>query len=304
MPEWMMRSLTDTYTYTCQLEPQERPVDKFHFDYVPFVFVTMLRKVRDGREPNGWVRAGECEPTYQRNHDVQARGDDTGKLVLQPSDGEQQGGKIALALEPGESVLLQGAHVLHQANQSQLGCRVSLVTSLAPASVLLPDTTRVGGWVNQWVGRDRMHDDRSFLPSVPPTLVEIPAHMYNNNRSAATPRPSPRTRPTCAPPSPIARRAFVSWWRGTRGGRTGGCACPTRRGINKKLVVVSSCPSSITFTFIEKKRKPSSSHRNPPQSPIETRLVDEFARWLLQFDGSPSSAAAAPFFNEEVRGSA
>lgn len=94
MPEWMMRSLTDTYTYTCQLEPQERPVDKFHFDYVPFVFVTMLRKVRDGREPNGWVRAGECEPTYQRNHDVQARGDDTGKLVLQPSDGEQQGGKL------------------------------------------------------------------------------------------------------------------------------------------------------------------------------------------------------------------
>ena len=76
---------------------------------------------------------------------TQAPGDDTGKLVLQLSkDGQQE---IALALEPGESVLLQGAHVRHQANQSQRGCRVSLVVSLTPASVLLPDTTRV------WVGR-------------------------------------------------------------------------------------------------------------------------------------------------------
>lgn len=48
-----------------------------------------------------------------------------------------------MALEPGESILIQGSHVRHQANQSQRGCRVSLVVSLAPASVLVPDTTRV-----------------------------------------------------------------------------------------------------------------------------------------------------------------
>lgn len=61
--------------------------------------------------------------------------------MLHPTNDPSQ--EVALSLQPGESVLLQGAHVKHQANQSRLGCRVSLVVSLAPASVLLPDTTRV-----------------------------------------------------------------------------------------------------------------------------------------------------------------
>lgn len=116
-----------------QLEVQNRPVDSFHYDYVPFVFVTMLRK---------------------------APGDGTGALVLNIGGGggkkEEEKGKkgekeeeniggdfLTVRLEVGESVLVQGSHVRHQANQSLEGCRISLVVSLMPASVLHVDTTWV-----------------------------------------------------------------------------------------------------------------------------------------------------------------
>lgn len=82
--------------------------------------------------------AHPCLPT-QHITILKAPGDDTGKLVLLPTPSNE----VPLTLQPGESLLLQGAHVWHQANQSQLGCRVSLVVSLVPASVLRPDTTRV-----------------------------------------------------------------------------------------------------------------------------------------------------------------
>lgn len=116
-----------------QLEAQDRPVDSFHYDYVPFVFVTMLRK---------------------------APGDETGALVLEiggqggkrnkeerrkgkEEEGENCGNILPIRLAVGESVLVQGSHVRHQANQSLAGCRVSLVVSLMPASVLHVDMTRV-----------------------------------------------------------------------------------------------------------------------------------------------------------------
>lgn len=136
-----------------QLEVQDRPVDSFHYDYVPFVFVTMLRK---------------------------APGDGTGALVLDiggrggkrnKKDGkertEEEGGGaeifLPIRLAVGESVLVQGSHVRHQANQSLAGCRVSLVVSLMPASVLHVDMTRVSvrggerwgeslGMVDVWMG--------------------------------------------------------------------------------------------------------------------------------------------------------
>lgn len=116
-----------------QLEVQDRPVDVFHYDYVPFVFVTMLRKVP---------------------------GDGTGALVLDLGGGsgkdkdegnEVEEGKrdhfLPVRLAVGESVLVQGSHVRHQANQSLAGCRVSLVVSLMPASILHVDMTRVSVYV-------------------------------------------------------------------------------------------------------------------------------------------------------------
>jgi len=128
---------------------QDRPVDSFHYDYVPFVFVTMLRR---------------------------APGDGTGALVLDNRGGSEKkeekevkkgkeeekrngGNFLPVHLAVGESVLVQGSHVRHQANQSLAGCRVSLVVSLMPASVLHVDMTRVsvcvcvgvGRWVSVWV---------------------------------------------------------------------------------------------------------------------------------------------------------
>jgi hypothetical protein len=83
-----------------------------------------------------------------------APGDQTGALVLKDI--------AQVSLDVGESVLVQvgspakplqgkrrspfmsgqGSHIFHQANQSQLGCRITWVVSLIPESPLFKDMTR------------------------------------------------------------------------------------------------------------------------------------------------------------------
>ncbi len=170
-----------------QLHAQNRPVDVFHYDYVPFVFVTMLRK---------------------------APGDKTGELVLDLGEGGGggNGGLLPVSLAVGESILLQGSHVRHQANQSLAGCRVSLVVSLMPASVLQVDITRVRAWgrVGGVGGKWRRQ---------PITHTRTLILSLHKNRSASTACPWPKTRRISRRPWPIGQRGcgpFVSTTRRKR----------------------------------------------------------------------------------------
>jgi hypothetical protein len=82
-------------------------VDDWHVDYVPFVFIVMISKTP---------------------------GADGGKLCTDFGD---------IALEVGESVLVQGSHVKHMAEKAKDGNRITLIVSFAPKSLDYRDTTRV-----------------------------------------------------------------------------------------------------------------------------------------------------------------
>jgi|GEM_PF-2959074 len=82
-------------------------VDDWHYDYVPFVFISMISKTP---------------------------GAEGGKLCTDFGD---------FALEAGESVLVQGSHVKHMAEKAKDGNRITLIVSFAPKSLDYRDTTRV-----------------------------------------------------------------------------------------------------------------------------------------------------------------
>lgn len=90
----------------------DRPVDDWHQDYVPFVLVCVI--AREGGPPAG------------------APG--SGRLVTR---GE------AFALEPGDAVVVQGSHVWHMAERVAGGDRITAVLSLAPAGLERVDGTRL-----------------------------------------------------------------------------------------------------------------------------------------------------------------
>lgn len=90
----------------------DRPVDDWHQDYVPFVLVCVIAR-------EGGPAAGEAG---------------SGRLVT-------KGG--AFALEPGDAVVLQGSHVWHMAERVAGGDRITAVLSLAPASLEHVDGSRL-----------------------------------------------------------------------------------------------------------------------------------------------------------------
>ena len=81
---------------------QARPVDNWHQDNTPFVLVTVLT-----------------------NHVK----DDRGNLIVRPDSTRDKITKKCKLAKPGMSVLLQGSHIWHQAQQSDLKERMTLVTS-------------------------------------------------------------------------------------------------------------------------------------------------------------------------------
>lgn len=90
----------------------DRPVDDWHQDYVPFVLVCVI--AREGGPPAG--------------------ADGSGRLVTKAG---------AFALEPGDAVILQGSHVWHMAERVAGGDRITAVLSLAPAGLEHADGTRL-----------------------------------------------------------------------------------------------------------------------------------------------------------------
>lgn len=88
-------------------EDTRTAVDDWHYDYVPFVFITMISKTP---------------------------GAEGGKLCTDFGD---------FALEEGESILVQGSHVKHMAEKANDGNRITLIVSFAPKSLDYRDTTRI-----------------------------------------------------------------------------------------------------------------------------------------------------------------
>ena len=82
-------------------------VDDWHYDYVPFVFITMISKSENGQG---------------------------GRLCTEFGDFD---------LKEGESILVQGSHVKHMAEKANDGNRITLITSFSPKSLDFTDMTQV-----------------------------------------------------------------------------------------------------------------------------------------------------------------
>lgn len=97
-----------------QRTPQERPVDDWHVDSMPFVLITILT-----------------------DHTVDPGGH---LLVRGQGGGHQHTCKLA---RPGEALLMQGSHLWHCAQQSMTGERISLVTSFYCDDPLIYDSSSI-----------------------------------------------------------------------------------------------------------------------------------------------------------------
>lgn len=94
---------------------QVQPVDEWHEDSMPFVLVTVL-----------------TEHTH----------DPGGALLVSRETAQGEVPPLSWKLRtPGQAVLMQGAHLVHCAQQSMTGERLTVVTSFVPASPLVVDTS-------------------------------------------------------------------------------------------------------------------------------------------------------------------
>ena len=98
-----------------QRKAQQRPVDDWHMDSMPFVLVTVLT-----------------------THDQ----DTGGSLVVQSPNNSTPPVRCKLRY-PGESILMQGSHIRHKAEPSATGERLTLVTSFVLDSCATYDSSSI-----------------------------------------------------------------------------------------------------------------------------------------------------------------
>jgi len=118
-----MKSESYMYNLTPDISLQKN-VDNWHYDYMPFVFVYMVKKSGTG-----------------------------GKLILELNNNYKE-----ITLEEGEGIFMQGSQIKHIAERCNDGERVTLVLSFIAKNVLIPDNTHVTAGMEPYHKNEHLHD--------------------------------------------------------------------------------------------------------------------------------------------------
>ena len=110
--------LSEAYMYNLTPEMKiQRNIDNWHYDYMPFVFVYMVKK----GSSNG------------------------GRLILKLNEERK-----VIELDEGEGIFMQGSQIEHMAERCVDGDRVTLVLSFIPEDITIKDNTYITSDTNPY----------------------------------------------------------------------------------------------------------------------------------------------------------
>ena len=118
-----MKSEAYMYNLTPDINIQKN-IDNWHYDYMPFVFVYMIKKGNTSE----------------------------GNLIL-----KLNGEKKKINLEEGEGIFMQGSQIEHMAERCRDGERVTLVLSFIPDDITIKDNTYVTNDMNPYHPNESLH---------------------------------------------------------------------------------------------------------------------------------------------------
>jgi hypothetical protein len=119
--------LSEAYMYNMTPDMNiQKNIDNWHYDYMPFVFVYMVKK-------NSNSNSG-------------------GRLILNIN-----GNKKCISLEEGEGIFMQGSQIEHIAERCEGGDRVTLVLSFIPEDITIRDNTYVTKDMSPYHPNESLH---------------------------------------------------------------------------------------------------------------------------------------------------
>jgi len=118
--------ISDAYMFNLTPEKQvQKNIDNWHYDYMPFVFVYMVKKT-----------------------DI-----NSGRLILKLNDE-----KKTINLQEGEGIFMQGSQIEHLAQRCENGDRVTLVLSFIPKDIMIRDNTYIIKGMQPYHPNENLHE--------------------------------------------------------------------------------------------------------------------------------------------------